>query len=119
VNHVTTARAHCSFRENIRPVPLAGRVPRCSDHGGNTGYTALMAKVMVSLPDDLLRSVDIEAARRGTTRSGYLRELAEETLRRRSVRRAERMAEIAAEDGPLTGHGGRVAELVKAHRPEH
>ena len=78
-----------------------------------------MAKVMVSLPDELLRAVDIEAARRGTTRSGYLRELAEETLRRRSVRRAERMVAIDAEGRPLTGHGGRVAELVRSNRPEH
>jgi hypothetical protein len=86
--------------------------------GGNTGYTIGMAKVMVSLPDDLLRAVDVEAGRRGTTRSGFLRELAEETLRRRSVRRAERMAEIATQDGPPTGHGGGAAELVKATRPE-
>ncbi len=77
-----------------------------------------MAKVMVSLPDDLLRAVDIEAGRRGTTRSGYLRELAEETLRRKSALRAERMAEIASVGGPVTGHGGAVAELVKANRPE-
>jgi|NGEPerStandDraft_6_1074524.scaffolds.fasta_scaffold75635_2 hypothetical protein len=86
---------------------------------GNTGYTDDMAKVMVSLPDDLLRAVDIEAGRRGTTRSGYLRELAEETLRRKSALRAERMAEIDAMDGPVTSHGGGVAELVKANRPEH
>jgi len=77
-----------------------------------------VAKVMVSLPDDLLRAVDVEADRRGTTRSGFLRELAEETLRRRTVRRAERMAEIGGMDGPPTGHGGHVAELVKATRPE-
>jgi metal-responsive CopG/Arc/MetJ family transcriptional regulator len=32
-----------------------------------------MAKVMVSLPDELLDAVDAEAARRGTTRSGLLR----------------------------------------------
>ena len=77
-----------------------------------------MAKVMVSLPDDLLRAVDVEASRRGTSRSGYLRELAEETLRRRSILRAERMAEIDKMDGPNVGHGGGVAELVKANRPE-
>lgn len=100
-------------------VPKAGLVTGYSNHGGNTGYTLHMAKVMVSLPDDLLRAVDIEAGRRGTTRSGYIRELAEETLQRRSVRRAERMAEIVAMSGPSTGHGGRVAELVKANRPEH
>ncbi len=78
-----------------------------------------MAKVMVSLPDDLLRAVDVEAHRRGTTRSGLLRELAEETLRRRSAHRAERMAGIKTMNGPLVGHGGRSAELVKANRPKH
>jgi metal-responsive CopG/Arc/MetJ family transcriptional regulator len=77
-----------------------------------------MAKVMVSLPDDLLRAVDIEASRRGTTRSGYLRELAEETLRRRSSRRAERMTEINALDGRLSGHGGGVADLIRENRPK-
>jgi metal-responsive CopG/Arc/MetJ family transcriptional regulator len=77
-----------------------------------------MAKVMVSLPDDLLRAVDIEADRRGTTRSGLLRELAEERLRQRSIHRAERMAEIEALGGAAVGHGGRVAELLKANRPK-
>jgi metal-responsive CopG/Arc/MetJ family transcriptional regulator len=76
-----------------------------------------MAKVMVSLPDDLLRAVDVEADRRGTTRSGLLRELAEETLRRRSRTRAERMRSIDDTSGP-EGHGGHVAELVKSTRPE-
>lgn len=76
-----------------------------------------MAKVMVSLPDELLRAVDIEAERRGTTRSGFLRELAEDSLRRRSVHRAERMIQIDAAAGSVRGHGGQVAELVKALRP--
>ena len=84
---------------------------------GITGYTGLMAKVMVSLPDDLLKAVDIEAERRGTTRSGLLRELAEESLRRRTNHRVERMAQIDVMDGPVAGHGGGVAELVKANRP--
>ena len=73
---------------------------------------------MVSLPDELLRAVDIEAARRGTSRSGLLRELAEETMRRRSLRRAARMAEIDHAEGSRLGHGGGVAEQVKAARPE-
>jgi metal-responsive CopG/Arc/MetJ family transcriptional regulator len=77
-----------------------------------------VAKVMVSLPDDLLRAVDVEATRRGTTRSGLLRELAEETLRRRSLQRTTRMAEIDRAAGPLAGHGGGVADLVKSSRPE-
>lgn len=35
-----------------------------------------MAKVMVSLPDDVLARIDVEAERRGTTRSALLREAA-------------------------------------------
>ena len=77
-----------------------------------------MAKVMVSLPDDLLRAVDVEAGRRGTTRSGYLRELAEETLRRRSFFNDTATTEIDTMDGPVKGHGGGVEALVKANRPE-
>jgi len=77
-----------------------------------------MAKVMVSLPDDLLRAVDAEADRQGTTRSGYLRRLAEESLRRRSSDRAARMREIDESEGVVEGHGGGAAELVKATRPE-
>ena len=77
-----------------------------------------MAKVMVSLPDEVLRAVDAEAKRRGTTRSGLLRELAEDSSRQRSIRRAERMAELNNTPGRVIGHGGRVTELVKAGRPE-
>lgn len=73
---------------------------------------------MVSLPDDLLRAVDVEAERRGTTRSGLLRDLAEEALRRRSAERARRMAELDQEAGATAGHGGSVAELVKTSRPD-
>ena len=42
-----------------------------------------MAKVMVSLPDELLRRIDVEARRRKTTRSGLLAELARRELARR------------------------------------
>jgi metal-responsive CopG/Arc/MetJ family transcriptional regulator len=76
-----------------------------------------MAKVMVSLPDDLLRAVDAEASRRGKTRSGLLRELAEDTLQRRTAQRAQRMREIRLAQGDRGSHGGGVADLVKTHRP--
>lgn len=76
-----------------------------------------MAKVMVSLPDAVLRAVDVEARRQGTTRSGYLRALAEEATKRRSALRVKRMAEIDALGPAPSGHGGQVAELVKATRP--
>lgn len=75
-----------------------------------------MAKVMVSLPDDLPSALDAQARGRGTTRSGILRAMAEESLRRGSLVRANRMAEIDAEVVDRRGHGGNVAALVKASR---
>lgn len=57
--------------------------------------------------------------RRSTTRSGFVRELAEETPLRRSAQRAVRMDEIDAIGGPPRPHGGDAAGLVKATRPEH
>ncbi len=69
---------------------------------------------MVSLPDELLREFDAEAARRGSSRSGLLRELAEETLRRRGSDRAARVAEVMRDAAP---HGGDVAAVLGRHRP--
>ena len=77
-----------------------------------------MAKVMVSLPDELLRTGDMETARRGTTRSGYVRQLVEKALRWRGEQGAACMADIdALADGPR-GHGGDVANLVKVNQPK-
>ncbi len=39
-----------------------------------------MAKVLVSMPDDLLERVDREAERRGATRSGFLQKAAQREL---------------------------------------
>ncbi len=64
-----------------------------------------MAKVTVSLPDDLLGEIDAEVRRRGTTRSGLLRTFAAEALNRRGSRRAERIAEIMQEATPHGGDG--------------
>ena len=82
--------------------------------GSSTGYTAPVAKVMVSLPDELLAALDAEAARRGTTRSGLLRELADVTLRRRGEDRAARIEAVMRD---ASHHGGDVADHVKRHRP--
>lgn len=74
-----------------------------------------MAKVMVSLPDDLLSEVDAEARRTGTTRSAVMREFADRALRRRREGRASAMRSLLADAAP---HGGRSAEQVKSTRPE-
>lgn len=82
----------------------------------NTGYTPSMAKVMVSLPDELLRQLDAEAERRGTTRSGMLRAYVEDGMQRRTQDRVRRMKDILAE--PSAGHGGDVVELLRQEREE-
>ena len=73
-----------------------------------------MAKVMVSLPDDLLAEVDAEARRTGTTRSAIMREFANLALRRRREGRAAAMRALLESVSP---HGGRAAERVKETRP--
>jgi len=70
-----------------------------------------MAKVMISIPDDLLARLDAQAAQRGSTRSATMRELAEAAFRERERLLAERMREL---DGHATGHGGDVAAVLKA-----
>lgn len=77
-----------------------------------------MAKVMISLPDEVLRDIDRQAERKGTTRSGLIRQWAEADSRERSRRRAEEMRRINDEGEGSPGFGGNVAELVKANRPE-
>jgi metal-responsive CopG/Arc/MetJ family transcriptional regulator len=74
-----------------------------------------MAKVMVSLPDELLAELDAEAARRGTTRSALLRAFAQDAFSQRGAQRAARVTELARDATP---HGGDVAGLVKRHRPQ-
>jgi hypothetical protein len=77
-------------------------------------YTAVMAKVMVSMPDDLLSEVDAEASRLGTSRSAVLREFADSALRRRRTDRAAAMDRLLQQ---AAQHGGAAAERVKATRP--
>jgi metal-responsive CopG/Arc/MetJ family transcriptional regulator len=74
-----------------------------------------MAKVMVSMPDELLAEVDAEARRVGTSRSAVLRGFADAALRRRRADRAAAMRTLLRDASP---HGGEAAEQVKATRPE-
>lgn len=73
-----------------------------------------MAKVMVSMPDELLAEVDAEARRAGSTRSAIMREFADAALRRRREDRAAAMRALLRDARP---HGGNSAERLKATRP--
>ncbi len=55
----------------------------------DTGYTRSMAKVLVSIPDELLARIDARARSRRESRSGYLRHLAEADLPSEEKRGAE------------------------------
>lgn len=63
---------------------------------GHTGYTLPVAKVLVSLPDELLREIDAQAKASGETRSGYLRRLAEEDFEKEGQRGREEAKRIFA-----------------------
>jgi len=73
-----------------------------------------MARVMISLPDELLARVDARASEEGITRSAALRALTEAALGERQRQLSARMVELQT---GLTGHGGDVATVIKAGRP--
>lgn len=80
----------------------------------NTVYPLSVAKVMISIPDALLKQIDELAKERGTTRSGLLQALAErELLWLEDEERAEmrRLLELATK--PM---GGNAAQLIREDR---
>ncbi len=96
-----------ALRKAIAERPLGGR--------GNTGYTAGVAKVMISLPDEFLARVDAQANAHGSTRSATIRELAEVGLGERQRRLSEQMSAL---EGTARGHGGNAVRDLKAGRPQ-
>ncbi len=83
-----------------------------------SGYTQDVAKVMVSMPDELLARVDADAARTGRTRSAALRGYAEAALARSAGQAMiARRAILEATPGLVAPRGGDSAELIKRSRP--
>lgn len=74
-----------------------------------------MAKVMISIPDDLLGALDAEVGRRGTTRSALLQAAAKRELG--VLRRApgDVLADLDELSGAWTGPVD-AAKLVRAER---
>jgi metal-responsive CopG/Arc/MetJ family transcriptional regulator len=75
-----------------------------------------MAKVMVSLPDDLLQRIDRRAHARHATRSGFLRELAEREL---ATGARDDRAETEELLGDPVSLGGDTRRLLHADRRSH
>jgi hypothetical protein len=79
------------------------------------GYIPGMAKVMVSLQDDLLASIDAEAKRRATSRSAFLATAARHELRRRDPETLE--AVIARSERRFRKAGPfEAADLIRSDR---
>jgi len=74
-----------------------------------------MAKVMISLPDDLLARIDGEAQRRGETRSGFLRNVASRQLSRTDPHaldtELERLRKVVDKLGPFDS-----ADVIRQER---
>jgi metal-responsive CopG/Arc/MetJ family transcriptional regulator len=72
-----------------------------------------MAKVMVSLPDDLLERIDMQACARHESRSGFLRELAEREL---AAEAGKKRSGIHALLGNPVRLGGDATKLIRHDR---
>jgi HicB_like antitoxin of bacterial toxin-antitoxin system len=83
---------------------------------GNTGYTQPVAKVMISIPDDLLERLDAQARAAQETRSGFLRRLVERELSTENARRRKEFEELL---GPPVDLGGNAAQLIREDRESH
>jgi hypothetical protein len=84
---------------------------------GNTIYTPSVAKVMISMPDDLLDRLDVQARVNRETRSGFLRRLAERELDAAQSREREELEELL--DKATAPMGGEAVRLIREDRESH
>jgi metal-responsive CopG/Arc/MetJ family transcriptional regulator len=81
-----------------------------------------MAKVMISIPDALLKRVDARASAAGESRSGFLRRLAERELEasdRRGREEVERLLDEIRLLGPGDNADVDAARLIREDRESH
>jgi hypothetical protein len=82
---------------------------------GHTVYPEDVAKVLISIPDDLLGRIDEFAKRSKETRSGFLQRLAERELAADNARRKKEFEELL---GPPLHLGGETVRKVKEGRED-
>lgn len=83
---------------------------------GNTVYTQPVAKVMISLPDNLLERLDARAQANRETRSGFLRRLVEQEISADNLSRRKEFEDLL---GPPVSMGGDAARLIREDRESH
>lgn len=82
----------------------------------NTVYTQPVAKVMISLPDNLLERLDARAQANRETRSGFLRRLVEQEISADNLSRRKEFEDLL---GPPVSMGGDAARLIREDRESH
>jgi len=83
---------------------------------GNTVYTHSVAKVMISIPDDLLERLDAHARANRATRSGLLRRLVEQEISAQSAKRRKEFEDLLGSPIDLDLDA---AQLIREDRESH
>lgn len=84
----------------------------------NTVYTRPVAKVMISVPDELLKRIDSHAHEVGQTRSGFLQGLAERELKVADRRRDDEVSRLLDSLNIDLG-GADIAQVLREDRESH
>jgi predicted DNA-binding protein len=85
----------------------------------HTVYTHPVAKVMISIPDKLLKRLDAQARNAGETRSGFLQRVAERELERTERHDREEIERLLDQIQPLDFGGVSAAQLIREDRESH
>jgi predicted DNA-binding protein len=86
---------------------------------GNTVYTHPVAKVMISIPDQLLERLDTRARETSETRSGFLQRVAERELEGAERHDREEIERLLDQIQPLDFGGVSAAQLIREDRESH
>ena len=82
---------------------------------GNTVYPEDVPKVLISMPEDLLRQVDEAAQTRGETRSGFIQRIAEHEIVESNAQLRKELEELF-DSHTIDLGGSTAAELVRSGR---
>jgi hypothetical protein len=85
---------------------------------GHTVYPWAVAKVLISIPDKLLRRVDDAASRSGESRSGFLQRIAEREVAESSARVRKELEDLFVPLAPAGGESGRWIREDRDHRDD-
>lgn len=85
---------------------------------GNTVYTHPVAKVMISIPDGLLKRLDAHAEAARETRSGFLQRLAERELEAAERSNDEEIARLL-DSLDIDLGGADIAQVIREDREAH